>query len=103
MNTEKKIIQTTVFEKISYKQPIKFGEINVELQPDDVILQNYEEEYHGSDHGHDAHWSMTVYRDRLETDEEFEKRKKDGEELQATLKERRREQYLKLKKEFENE
>jgi hypothetical protein len=97
----KKIIETVVFNKISYKEPIKFSEIDIELQPDDIILQNHEEEYHGSDSGHDAHWSMTIYRDRLETDEEYEKRLEETKTLQKELKEKRYERYLELKEEFE--
>jgi hypothetical protein len=103
MDTEKKIIHEQVFHKISYKEPIKFKEIDIDLEPDDEILQDFEDEYHGSDHAHDAHWSMTIFRDRLETDEEFEKRMEELERMRGELKERRRQQYIKLKKEFENE
>lgn len=100
---KKKIITVTIFAKISYKGPIKFGEIDVELQPDDEIIQQYEEAFYGSDHGHDPHWSMRILRDRLETDKEFEERTEEHVVLKKELKIERYKRYLKLKKEFENE
>jgi len=99
-----KIIKTeTVFNKIDYDKPITFGEIDIELQPDDVIIHNWEEAYYGSDSGMDAHWSMVIHRDRLETDEEFEKRQEDLKKMSGGLKKKRYEHYLKLKAEFEGD
>ena len=34
----KKIVTERVFHKISYKKPITFGEIDIELQPEDEIM-----------------------------------------------------------------
>ena len=103
-----KIIKTeTVFHKIDYDKPITFGEIlegmETELQPDDVILQNWEDEYHGSDSAMDGHYSIEIFRDRLETDEEYQKRIADGKLENRRMRKRRYEHYLKLKTEFENE
>ena len=98
----KKIITDTIFHKISYKKPITFGEIDVELQPEDEITQHWEEPYEGSVEAWDGHWSMTVTRDRLETDEEFEARLEKEKVEKERRKKMRYESYLKLKAEFEN-
>ena len=94
-------VTETIFSKISYKDPITFGEIDVELQPGDVILHNHEEAEYASDHGHDPHWSMTIYRDRLETDDEFEGRMDSMERQREIYKKERYKRYLKLKEEFD--
>ncbi|MFW5848040.1 MAG: hypothetical protein ACOCVF_03915 [bacterium] len=99
--TKKQEIIETVFSKVSYKNPITFGEINIELLPDDVILSGYEEAQHGSDSGMDAHYHLSVERTRLETDEVFEERKKEVLDEKEYFKEKRYQQYLALKKEFE--
>lgn len=97
----KKIITDTIFHKISYKKPITFGEIDVELQPEDEITQHWEEPFDGSVEAWDGHWSMTITRDRLETDEEFEIRMANIKMEKERMKKRRYENYLNLKKEFE--
>lgn len=101
---EHKIIVTeTVFSKISYKKPITFGEINIELQPEDEIFQHWEEPFEGSVEAWEGHWSCEVHRDRLETDEEFETRMANSKTEKERMKKRRYENYLKLKEEFEND
>jgi len=97
------MITETVFEKHHDYYPIKFGEIDIPLKADDIIISGYDEGFQGSDEAWDAHYYLKVDRDRLETDEEFQKRQ-ESEELQKKWnKQRRYESYLKLKKEFENE
>ena len=93
---EKKLVNETVFRKTDDHHPIKFGEINIELQPDDVILTGFDE---GS---RDAYYYLEVNRDRLETDEEFATRCQRAEVDKIWSRERRYENYLNLKKEFEN-
>ena len=106
LNKDKIIRTETVFHKIDYDKPITFGEIlegmETELQPDDVILQNYEEAYYGSDSAMDAHYSIEIFRDRLETDEEYEKRQEQLKKMREESKKKKYELYLKLKAEFEN-
>jgi nicotinamide riboside kinase len=103
MENKKKIITDTVFGKISYKGGIKFSEIDIKLEPDDVILSGHEEAEYHSDGGMDAHYYMTIYRDRLETDEELKERMDRVNMEQIEMKKRRYENYLKLKKEFEED
>jgi len=101
----KKTITVEVFSQISYKKPFTIGAISkvAILQPDDEILQQWNEAYEGSDSAMDGHWECRVLRDRLETDEEYNKRLESQEKMVAQLKENRRKRYLELKKEFENE
>ena len=102
--SKEKIVKTeTVFNKIDYNKPITFGEIDIELQPDDVIIHNWEEPFYSENESWDGHWSMEIQRDRLETDEEFEKRQEDLKKMREGLKKKRYEHYLKLKAEFEGE
>lgn len=100
---EKKFITETIFRKQNDHNPIKFGEIDIELKPDDVIHAGHDEGYYSENNSWDAHYYLEVQRDRLETDEEFEKRKEDDEFFKKDLRKRRYENYLKLKKEFEND
>jgi len=46
---------------------------------------------------------LEIYREREETDKEYEKRLSKEQKLSEELKKRRYETYLKLKKEFEND
>jgi NAD+ synthetase len=71
------------------------------LEKADVINIHWEEEEYRSDGGTPAGWYIDVQRTRLETDDEFAKRIKDGKITNEDLKKRRYENYLKLKKEFE--
>jgi hypothetical protein len=102
MNTERKIKDDIVFRKQNDHEPIKFGEINIELQPNDVILAGHDEGFYSEDNSWDAHYFLEVHRDRLETDEEYEKRINHEKFMREDMKKRRYETYLRLKKEFEN-
>lgn len=95
--------QKCIFEKTSYKGPVKFGEITIALEPDDEIIQTYVEPYNGTDEGWEAHYQLEVFRMVEETDAEYEKRLEEGRLLNERLREGRYQNYLKLKKEFENE
>ncbi len=99
-----KITKTDViFQKQSDHEPIKFGEIDVELLSDDVIIASHDEGYYSENNSWDPHYYLEVHRDRLETDEEFEKRKEETSWLRKDMRKRRYKNYIKLKKEFENE
>lgn len=100
---EKKTIRDIIFREQNDREPIRFGEINIELRPDDVIIAGHDEGYYSENNSWDAHYFLEVHRDRLETDEEFQKRTEMEAESKKVLKKRRYENYLKLKKEFEND
>jgi len=71
------------------------------LEKDDVINISWEEEEYCSDGGIPAGWYITVQRSRLETDEEYAERVERDKFMNEDLKKRRYENYLRLKKEFE--
>ena len=97
----KKIIITIAFEKQA-DHPITFEEIDIELQDGDIINAGYEEPFYGSDSGHDGYFYLHIERKREETDEEEKEREEEIAQMQELLRKRRYENYLKLKKEFEN-
>ena len=75
--------------------PITWKDIkHIEFQDDDII-QCFEDNYIGS-------WFASIVRQQLETDEEFEERKRVLETIRETSMERRYQKYLKLKEEFDN-
>ena len=65
----------------------------VELQDDDKVEANYESD--------DYMWNFAVHRERLETDEEYKKRKKRAIDKKKEKDEYDYKEYLKLKKKFE--
>ncbi len=85
---------------ISY---VPFSDLPKDLQPDDLIDIEKVEGYYSENNSWDAHTILTISRERLQTDEEFEKYKSKIEKMQAESKKERYEKYLKLKKEFESE
>jgi len=100
---EKIKVKVEVFREIDYNKPFTFAQIKNIVQDDDEIHAGYDEGFYTENNSMDGHYFMTVIRERLETDAEFEKRKVKAEELKKELKERRYETYLKFKKEFEPE
>jgi len=78
---------------------LKWSDIkHLELEDDDIIHAGWVE-----DEGFDYHgyWHNEITRMVEETDEQFEKRIADNKRTAKFLKERRYENYLKLKAEFE--
>lgn len=63
------------------------------LLPEDTIIVSYDD---------DGDPACYAYRDRLETDEEYEKRIQSENLSNEMMKQKRYENYLKLKEEFEN-
>jgi heat shock protein HspQ len=55
----------------------------------------------GIEEDDDGSFYAEVSRKELETDEEFEERKQSAESMRILFKQRRHQQYLKLKEEFE--
>jgi hypothetical protein len=102
MQKQKKLIDVDIFHKTKDDQFTWKDLKDIDFQDDDVIHVQWEEGYYSENNSYDAHWSATVTRKVLETDEQFAKRIK-REEIDATaMRNRRYENYLKLKAEFEN-
>lgn len=68
---------------------------HIDFQDDDIVQCSHDED--------DDLFYASVLRYELETDEQFEERKKTLEQMKEMSKERRYQQYLKLKEEFGNE
>lgn len=80
---------------------LKWSDIkHLDLEDDDLIHSGWVED-DGFDYN--GYWHNEITRMIEETDEQFEKRIADNERTVKFLKERRYENYLKLKAEFENE
>lgn len=93
----------TIFYKGMDEYPTWKDIKNIQFEDDDRIQISYEESYHSENISNDGGWYIEVEREIEETDEEYEKRmenKRWGDEI---LKKQRYENYLRLKKEFENE
>jgi len=94
---------TYVAHSIQDPKPIPFSVIKDYVEDDDIISAGFDEGYYSENESWDPHWFIKIERNRLETDEEFEKRKSMENFVREDMKKRRYENYLKLKKEFENE
>lgn len=99
---EKKLIKKTIFDE-SKGTPFTWKDIKeIGFEDNDFIQIQWNESYYSENESYDGHYSATVVREVLETDDEFKKRIEESEFFRASLKARRYEQYLKLKKEFES-
>ena len=89
---EKKLIEQEIFSKHydGMHSNVFVKDLPIDLKPDDIINIHRVEARNNS---YDEHTILEIIRMREETDEE----------LKEQLKSRRYENYLKLKKEFENE
>ncbi len=91
---EKQLVTKEIF-WLHKETEIRWKDIkHIEFQDDDII-RCYDDE-------NDSFYA-NVLRKELETDEQFEVRMKQNEVMKELSKERRYQQYLKLKEEFNNE
>ena len=98
---EKLTLTDTVFH-VEQNEPFTWKQLkDFVFQDDDEIHIYFEPAYYGSDSAYDAHYVVEIYRDRLETDKEFDKRIAKQKIESEQLKAKRKEKYLKLKEEFE--
>ncbi len=78
-----------------------YGDLPKNLLPTDRIEFQFVEGYYSENDSWDAHYELYVYREREETDEEYEKRELVHQNGVKQMKEQRYKRYLKLKLEFE--
>lgn len=84
--------------------PITWKDIkHFKFEDEDEIRAEYVEPFYSENNSYDEHYIVEVIRKVIETDEEYERRIKSNELFEKRNKELRYENYLKLKKEFENE
>ena len=85
-----------------YDRPITWGDFKDKLfEDDDVFTIQYIEPFYSDNNSYDGGFGIEVIRMVEETDEEYNKRISDEERYKLELKERRYQNYLKLKKEFD--
>jgi len=85
-------------------EPFKWSDLkHIQFEDDDEISIVFDEGYVSENNSWDAGYIAAVTRMVEETDEEFEKRQQEIARDEKWAKERRRENYLRLKKEFEGE
>jgi hypothetical protein len=94
---------TTIFYKGMDEYPTWKDINHIQFEDDDRIRVSYEEPYHYENESSDGGWVIEVEREIEETDEEYERRMKNKKVTDEILKRQRYENYLRLKKEFENE
>jgi hypothetical protein len=89
---EKKLVDRVIFRMVK-DSAFTWKDIkHIEFHDDDEI---------GIEEDDDGSFYAEVFRKELETDEEFEERKQSAESMRILFKQRRHQQYLKLKEEFE--
>lgn len=95
-------IKKEVFD-IQSDKPITWKEIkDFQFEDDDVIHIGWEEPFYSENNSYDGFYFCNITRMVEETDDEYEKRIAEGIRYNEELRNRRYEQYLKLKKEFES-
>lgn len=97
----KKLVDQNIFH-LQKETPIEWKDINhIDFQDSDIIQIGHDEGYVSENNSWDSHYYAIVTRKREETDDEYSNRIKHDEWFKEDLKKRRYENYLKLKKEFE--
>lgn len=100
----KKLVKEEIYtKKFEYGEEIRYSDLPKIIKEDDIIEINHEEIFYSENEMHEGFTELIIIRERQETDEEYENRLKREKQNRKLLKERRYQQYLKLKKEFEND
>lgn len=83
---------------------ILISDLPTDLLPTDKLsIDNDNEGYYSDNNSWDPNTQVTIYRSRLETDEEYSERIEKEKKLKEEGREIRYKNYLKLKEEFEND
>lgn len=101
-NSKKIFVDKQIFHKTKDK-PFTWSDIkHIQFEDGDVIDCGYVEPYYSENNSWDGHYSCSIIRKVLETDEQFQKRCERNENQKKWAKEQRYKSYLKLKEEFDN-
>jgi hypothetical protein len=93
---KKEVLDIRCDKQITWKEIKDF-----QFEDDDIVSIGWEEPYYSENNSWDGFYYCRVERMVEETDEEYEDRMERKRSTDAMLKKNRYEQYLKLKKEFE--
>jgi len=80
---------------------IRFSDLPKDIQDSDIIDIRRIEAFYSENNSYDAHTELVIIRERLETDNEYQKRTSYDEHKKERMKKMRYESYLRLKAEFE--
>lgn len=100
---KKELVREEIFTK-EYRgsqSDILFGDLPTNLLPTDKISIEYDEGFYSEKYSWDPFTKIHIFRNREETNAEFEKRKSWWEGKKEESRKDRYEDYLRLKKEFE--
>lgn len=101
----KQKIKEQIFKKHFNSQyaTVRASDLPKDIQENDIIEIRSEDAFFSENNSYDAYTELVVFREREETDEEYQKRLSNNKKANEELKKRRYETYLKLKKEFEEQ
>lgn len=103
MEQKRRKVSDKIIELTQTEGPITLTkEIINQLQVGDEIEAGFEEPFYSENNSHDGYFFLSVFRNRLENDQEYEKRVQEEVKAQVNLRARRYQTYLKLKAEFDN-
>ena len=107
MDNEKELQKIFIRKEIYHKQsnyPFTWKDIkDFQFEDDDELDIGYDEGFYSENNSWDPHYYVIIYRDIIETDEQFERRINQAKEAKERNRKDRYERYLKLKAEFEPE
>jgi hypothetical protein len=100
---ERKLIKKDIIHR-QKNNPIRWKDIkDIQFEDEDEIKVAYDEGYYSENNSWGPHYYVVVTREILETDHEMAKRVEKESKQKEEMRNRRYEQYLKLKKEFEGQ
>jgi hypothetical protein len=80
---------------------VRFSDLPKDIQDNDIIEIHREDSFFSENESYGAYTELVIFREREETDEEYNKRIERGKRHNEEMRNRRYENYLKLKSEFE--
>jgi hypothetical protein len=81
---------------------VRFSDFPPDIQPNDIVEIGRDEGLISENNSYDSYTELVIIREREETDEEYRKRIDEEDSFKIELRQRRYDQYLKLKKEFDS-
>lgn len=101
---KKQIVEEVIYSK-DYSgdlHVIRFSDLPKDINDNDIISIEREGAYYSENNSYEAYTRLVIIREREETDIEYNYRISKSKEQEKELKERRYQNYLKLKSEFES-
>jgi len=101
---KKIMVENNIYYEVKYDNAFMWKDIkHIQFEDNDILEISFEECYMKENNGMDGHYLAKITRMVEETDEQLKKRVDRNTRDNAWAKDRRRVNYISLKKEFENE